>query len=109
MEAYFSEIDKICDCAKEEAVYAIADCAANDEGDGEFGEAVFALGERIDEHTAHDEGERGEYPALHRTIPLEQAPANARITDEGNIHRAGDFMLIARAQINLADVHRDAK
>jgi len=109
VEAYFSEIDKICDCAKEEAVYAIADCAANDEGDGEFCEAVFALGERIDEHTAHDEGERGEYPALHRTIPLEQAPANARITDEGNIHRAGDFMLIARAQINLADVHRDAK
>jgi len=37
VEAYFSEIDKICDCAKEEAVYAIADCAANDEGDGEFG------------------------------------------------------------------------
>jgi len=29
VEAYFSEIDKICDCAKEEAVYAIADCAAN--------------------------------------------------------------------------------
>ena len=109
MKANFAEIDEVCYGAKEEAVYTIADCAANDEGDGEFGEAVFALCERIDEHAAHDEGESGEYPALHRAIALEQAPRNTRITDKGDIHRARDFMLITRAQINLANIHRHAK
>ena len=93
VKAYFSEIYEICDRAKEETVYAVTYGAANNEGYGELGQAVFALGQGIDENAAHNEGKSGQYPALHRAIALEQAPANTRVTDERDIHRAFNLVL----------------
>ena len=83
----------------QDAVDGVADRAADDEANGDCGEARGDVGEPKTEREARDEGEGDERPAAEVSLLCQEAVTDALIPDEDEIEEGCDGDNAARADV----------